>query len=81
MSLAKMMSALKLVSADWQLVHRCWVLVGMICILGYTVNASAIALHIDTAEEGFQHNAVQAAVAFWLTIKLTRGKFPEQASH
>lgn len=41
----------------------------MITILGYSANASAIALE-PTEEE---HGAIQAAVAFWLVIKATRG--------
>ena len=75
--------------------HRLWILIGMACILGYSVNASAIELHTaaahgdghplerraeteasaETGELGVGVNtAIQAAVSFWLVIKLTRGK-------
>ena len=45
----------------------------MICILGYSCNASAIELHASEEEETLDHSAVRAAVAFWLIIKLSRG--------
>jgi hypothetical protein len=54
-----------------------WILIGMICILGYSANASAIALEVPVGNEeemGMEHLAVQAATAFWLVIKLTRGE-------
>ncbi|RSH88423.1 uncharacterized protein EHS24_000968 [Apiotrichum porosum] len=57
------------------LVHRVWVLAGMICSMGYSANASAIELHpSEEGEEGVvhDHTAVRAAVAFWLIIKLSR---------
>ncbi|ORX35876.1 bacterial low temperature requirement A protein-domain-containing protein [Kockovaella imperatae] len=61
------------VSGTDDLLHRVWILVGMICITGYSINASAIELHPHGEEEkAMDHSAVQAAVAFWLTIKLTR---------
>ena len=47
----------------------------MICILGYSVNASAIELHPTAEDGGYDHSAIQAAVAFWLIIKLTRGEW------
>lgn len=50
----------------------------MICILGYSANASAIALEVAIGNEeemGTEHLAVQAATAFWLVIKLTRGEW------
>jgi hypothetical protein len=50
----------------------------MICILGYSANASAIALEVAVGNEeemGTEHLAVQAATAFWLVIKLTRGEW------
>jgi len=46
----------------------------MICILGYSVNASAIELHPSEEEEELDHSAIRAAVAFWLIIKLSRGE-------
>jgi hypothetical protein len=51
----------------------------MICILGYSANASAIELVVHDEDAAMEHNAVQAAVAFWLVIKLTRGK-PEPSN-
>lgn len=43
-------------------------------LIGYSVNASAIELDLHDEEElVFEHEAVRAAVAFWLIIKLTRG--------
>ncbi|RSH92466.1 hypothetical protein EHS25_008882 [Saitozyma podzolica] len=63
------------VSGTDDLLHRGWILIGMICILGYSANASAIALEVAVGNEeemGTEHLAVQAATAFWLVIKLTR---------
>ncbi|GFZ51669.1 hypothetical protein JCM24511_09437, partial [Saitozyma sp. JCM 24511] len=63
------------VSGTDDLLHRGWILIGMICILGYSANASAIALEVAIGNEeemGTEHLAVQAATAFWLVIKLTR---------
>lgn len=47
----------------------------MMTLIGYSVNASAIELDLHDEEElMFEHEAVRAAVAFWLIIKLTRGE-------
>lgn len=67
----------------------------MACILGYSVNASAIELHAASAHDAGHslerraeteasaetgvlgvgvNTAIQAAVSFWLVIKLTRGR-------
>jgi hypothetical protein len=67
------------VSGTDDLVHRVWVLAGMVCILGYTANASAIPLHDAPGGGvpyllGYLHDStpVQAAAAFFLLIKATR---------
>lgn len=57
------------------LLHRLWILIGMMTLIGYTANASAIELEPTGEEEIVDHSAVRAAVAFWLVIKLTRGEF------
>lgn len=57
------------------LLHRLWILIGMMTLIGYTANASAIELEPTGEEETVDHSAVRAAVAFWLVIKLTRGEF------
>ncbi|KAK8847689.1 hypothetical protein IAR55_005548 [Kwoniella newhampshirensis] len=54
------------------LLHRFWVLIGMITLLGYSANASAIELHPHEEEADFDHHAIRAAAAFWLIIKLSR---------
>lgn len=54
------------------LLHRLWILIGMMTLIGYTANASAIELEPTGEEETVDHSAVRAAVAFWLVIKLTR---------
>ncbi|ODO03664.1 hypothetical protein L198_02515, partial [Cryptococcus wingfieldii CBS 7118] len=54
------------------LLHRVWVLIGMMTLIGYSANASAIEIHPEGEEEELDHSAVRAAVAFWLVIKLTR---------
>ncbi|WVQ80108.1 hypothetical protein IAT38_002209 [Cryptococcus sp. DSM 104549] len=54
------------------LLHRLWICAGMISLLGYSANASAIELSPSEEEESLDHSAVRAAVAFWLIIKLTR---------
>ncbi|KIR24869.1 hypothetical protein I307_05834 [Cryptococcus deuterogattii 99/473] len=54
------------------LLHRLWILIGMMTLIGYTANASAIELEPTGEEEIVDHSAVRAAVAFWLVIKLTR---------
>ncbi|OXG80481.1 hypothetical protein C345_05169 [Cryptococcus neoformans A2-102-5] len=54
------------------LLHRLWILMGMMTLIGYTANASAIELEPTGEEETVDHSAVRAAVAFWLVIKLTR---------
>lgn len=56
------------------MLHRLWVLIGMGCLLGYSANATAIEIHPTKSEMAFDHSALQAAVAFWLVIKLTRGR-------
>lgn len=61
------------VSGVDDLFHRLWVLAGMACMLGYSVSASAIELHPE-GEEGFDSRPVHCAAAFWLIIKLTRGR-------
>jgi hypothetical protein len=60
-----------------EILHRIWILVGMITILGYSANASAIALEPTEGE----HGAIQAAVAFWLGIKATRGESRVGVTH
>ncbi|KLT41203.1 hypothetical protein CC85DRAFT_312927 [Cutaneotrichosporon oleaginosum] len=65
------------VSGTDDLVHRIWVLAGMVCILGYTANASAIPLR-DAPGGGvpsttkLDSTPVHAAAAFFLLIKATR---------
>ncbi|WVQ77601.1 hypothetical protein IAR50_007289 [Cryptococcus sp. DSM 104548] len=54
------------------LLHRVWVLIGMMTLIGYSANASAIELHPQGEEEELDHSAVRAAVTFWLVINLTR---------
>ncbi|WOO82402.1 uncharacterized protein LOC62_04G005891 [Vanrija pseudolonga] len=60
------------VSGTDDMLHRLWVLIGMGCLLGYSANATAIEIHPTKSEMAFDHSAMQAAVAFWLVIKLTR---------
>jgi hypothetical protein len=57
--------------ADHQLLHRFWILIGTITIIGYSANASAVRLEVSKASD---HYAVHYAAAFWLIIKLTRGE-------
>lgn len=60
----------KMCQADRQLLHRFWILIGTITILGYSANASAVRLEVSKVSD---HYAVHYAAAFWLIIKLTRG--------
>jgi hypothetical protein len=56
------------------MLHRLWVLIGMICLLGYSVSASVIEIEVHGEEVEMDHTAVHCAAAFWLIIKLTRGE-------
>lgn len=57
-----------------QLLHRTWILVGMITILGYSASTSAISLQASGIVQGKDLQGVRWAAGFWLAIKLTRGE-------